>query len=89
MTITQEAIRRPYSEWSQEALCLGIDNPDIFFTNAFYEDALRFCALCPIRDECLAEGIKQDGIHKKGGLHGIWGGLTPEERAKLRKASKL
>lgn len=53
--------------WRAEAACLGVD------TNIFYaagegsrEDdiltgrALRFCARCPVRDDCLAAAVRDE-----------------------------
>lgn len=38
-------------------------------------DASRLCGVCPIKVECLSEGMKEENI-----AHGIWGGLTAGER---------
>ena len=38
-------------------------------------DATKLCTVCPIRVECLSEGMKDENIS-----HGIWGGLTAGER---------
>lgn len=37
--------------------------------------ALSICAVCPIKEACLAEGMKQQNID-----YGIWGGTLPGER---------
>lgn len=37
--------------------------------------ALSICAICPIKEACLAEGMKQQNID-----YGIWGGTLPGER---------
>jgi hypothetical protein len=36
----------------------------------------EFCDRCPVRAQCLEEGMKE--------VRGIWGGTTPEERRMLR-----
>jgi hypothetical protein len=41
--------------------------------------AKRYCLVCPVRMECLRYAMS-NGIRE-----GIWGGLAPEERTKLRK----
>lgn len=41
--------------------------------------AKKLCALCPVREACLDKAISN------GEQHGIWGGLTPEERTSLRR----
>jgi WhiB family transcriptional regulator, redox-sensing transcriptional regulator len=35
------------------------------------------CAICPVRDECLADALERREAD------GIWGGLSPPERAAL------
>jgi WhiB family redox-sensing transcriptional regulator len=40
--------------------------------------AKSLCAACPVRGECLTEAMR---INEQ---HGIWGGLTADERNKLR-----
>lgn len=63
-----------------EANCKGIVNPNIFFPETKQQEARSLpiariiCGGCIHRKECLdyAEAHKI--------FHGIWGGLTPEER---------
>lgn len=43
-----------------------------------YTMAKRLCAKCPVRDLCLEFALVNDE------LHGLWGGLTPRERQRLR-----
>jgi WhiB family redox-sensing transcriptional regulator len=43
--------------------------------------AKAVCARCPVRDECLAHALETDVAH------GIWGGLTPDERKRIRRAA--
>lgn len=42
--------------------------------------AVRICRDCPVRRECLAEAFAH---RKKYGKYGIWGGLTPKQRASV------
>jgi WhiB family transcriptional regulator, redox-sensing transcriptional regulator len=73
--------------WQEKALCRNTD-PDLFF----YADlekgedkqkrikaAIAICGNCPVIYQCrqFALDTKQD--------YGIWGGLTQEELAKLRR----
>lgn len=90
MTFTLEVTRVPRHNplWREQASCLFSPEPDIFFTPQFYGEAKEICAQCPVTDECLAEGIRQDGENNHGGIHGIWGGLTPEERINLKRRQK-
>jgi WhiB family redox-sensing transcriptional regulator len=41
--------------------------------------AKEICSTCQVRLECLEAGMDED--------YGIWGGLSPKRRAKLRKAT--
>lgn len=41
--------------------------------------ALTFCAVCPVRIDCLYVALRT------GERHGIWGGLTPRQRNTLMK----
>jgi hypothetical protein len=70
--------------------CSNHPNPDLWFpeqpagkpTNAKRKLlaskvmlALSICDDCPVKTECLTEGMKPDNIE-----HGIWGGLMAGER---------
>jgi hypothetical protein len=43
--------------------------------------AIAVCTTCPVRAECLALSLR----HWAVGRHGIWGGLVPADRARLRR----
>jgi WhiB family redox-sensing transcriptional regulator len=81
MTATQDV-----GEWRAAGACLAAD-PEIFFpvsgagASARQIDlAKRICAHCQVRQECLAFAMRN------GESHGIWGGTTPEDRTKARRA---
>jgi WhiB family redox-sensing transcriptional regulator len=42
--------------------------------------AQRICAGCGVRQQCL------DFAMQNGEVHGVWGGTTPEERIRARRA---
>lgn len=65
------------SRWQDSARCRGID-PDVFFDPERWPDARRVCADCKVRLDCLAHAL--DAPEPRG----IWGGLTPAERARHR-----
>lgn len=44
--------------------------------------ALRVCGECPVRLDCLAEGLRDDHGDYPG-AYGIWGGYTPARRRDL------
>jgi hypothetical protein len=51
-----------------------IDNPADFHLQNLAKAA---CKVCPVRDDCLNYALKWED-------HGIWGGLSPAERRKIR-----
>ncbi|MTD58756.1 transcription factor WhiB [Amycolatopsis sp. RM579] len=65
--------------WHDDAACVGTD-PDSFYPEQGpgitldVAAAKRVCLRCPVRPNCLAYAIAHDE------RHGIWGGLTPQER---------
>jgi len=73
------------SEWRTRAACRSAD-PEVFFPTAeagpVYDAqvavAKAVCAGCPVRVECLDEALMRIP-------EGIAGGLTPQERRRLRR----
>jgi WhiB family redox-sensing transcriptional regulator len=69
------------SSWHVDALCRQFD-PEPWHAEqgegyeALKAEAKRICQLCPAINTCLAEHLTEK--------YGIWGGLTPNERAALR-----
>lgn len=75
-------------------LCTEDDNPDAWFPVIENGDvstmtqrvvptikyAIGMCNRCPIREECLEEGIKPENL-----AHGIWGGLLAGQRIAIAK----
>jgi WhiB family transcriptional regulator, redox-sensing transcriptional regulator len=75
--------------WRLLAECQFAD-PDLFFpisgvgsSVAQADVAKDFCARCVVQPECLAFALRTRQVH------GIWGGLTEEERYRSIKASAL
>jgi WhiB family redox-sensing transcriptional regulator len=70
----------PDSSWMGEAACRGMD-PDVFFPprGGTVEPARQVCAGCPVSDDCLSFALE----HRE--KHGIWGGLSENERKRLRR----
>jgi len=66
--------------WKLQAVCRGMD-ADLWFPSAtewyVVAKAKRICWQCPVRDECLDAGIDEP--------HGIWGGMTPDERHRRKR----
>jgi len=75
------------AEWRAAGACLTAD-PDLFFPVSACgpaarqaERALRICAGCQVRPQCLEFAMRT------GEKEGIWGGTTSEERIRaLRRA---
>lgn len=79
-------VERP--EWMAHGACADLRLPpdivaDIFYPREGRTDAARnaknICRRCPVRDECLEHAL----VHE---MWGVWGGLTPLERRRLRRA---
>lgn len=68
--------------WRDSALCAQSD-PDAWFPGVGAHDvrkaAKSICQRCPVKEECLALGLRGAGYDVKGKVHGIWGGLSPPE----------
>lgn len=69
--------------WRSAAACLSAD-PDLFFPISASGRALEqvaeakaICAPCPVRRQCLAFALRTKA-------HGIWGGMTDDERAAIQ-----
>jgi WhiB family redox-sensing transcriptional regulator len=73
--------------WRTLAACRSAD-PDLFFpisssgpSLAQVAQAKAICAGCPVRRECLAFALR---THQ---AHGVWGGLSEQERYPLRSVT--
>lgn len=73
--------------WRHEAACYGEDL-DLFFPVGVAGPAVwqvsrakAICEDCPVRAQCLEYALRT------GQDHGIWGGLTPQERRELRRSN--
>ena len=69
--------------WMDDAECRGEDT-ELFFpighrgeSTAQIKAAKAVCSRCPVREACLGAAL---GRREK---HGIWGGLTDDERVRL------
>ncbi len=74
------------TNWRAASACLNTD-PDVFFPVAVgaaaskqVARALRICDGCQVRQQCL------DFAMRSGEKDGIWGGTTPEDRVRVRRA---
>jgi WhiB family transcriptional regulator, redox-sensing transcriptional regulator len=74
--------------WWSRAACASAD-PDLFFPISHSGPALRqvmrakaVCAHCDIQRECLGYALAA------GSIQGVWGGMTEEERRRLRRRNR-
>jgi hypothetical protein len=82
-------------DWHAEGLCNGHPDPDLWhYQNTRLPDeqqlevlrsvqAIELCHECPVRAECLAQGMERENLISIGGCGSIWGGLMTSERALL------
>lgn len=55
--------------WMERAACASGHDPDMWFDPSRREQARRVCDTCPVRLECLQEGL---GNRRN---EGVWGGV--------------
>lgn len=71
-----------FPKFSAPAACAEAD-PELWFAatgqNQWTREAKRICATCPVISECLEYALPLQF------LFGVWGGLTADERARLRR----
>ncbi|MEU2134949.1 WhiB family transcriptional regulator [Streptomyces sp. NPDC018352] len=87
MSYAPDTLPRP-TEWAERGACRG--HGDIFLPPSTERDATpgparQICAACPIRSECLAAAMKEEGRADHHGRAGVRGGLTPTERASIAR----
>lgn len=81
-TNTERILTRADIEWRERAACTG--KQELFFNDhraTVVREAKKICAVCVVRQQCLAHAMKHDEF-------GVWGGLTANERRKARRALK-
>lgn len=75
-------IAEPTPEWFRWAACRGL-NPNMFMPqrgeNNKIKEAKKICESCPVQELCKDYGLKLAQIFD---THGIFGGLTRQERKK-------
>lgn len=72
-------------DWRGRARCVDAD-PEVAFTRIGSDDAASFvaayCRRCEVKDECLRFALSVPAVEDR---HGIFGGLTPTQRQRLRE----
>jgi hypothetical protein len=81
------------SDWRERAACVEyeydrdenghvIDDP-WFPDNGDYAIARMACGRCPVKDKCTEEVLKHEASSAMHVRHGMWAGMTPDERSRL------
>jgi hypothetical protein len=65
-----------------EPLCAGYDSA-WWFDPPMYSTAVGICRRCEMRSDCLAQALQS------GERLGVWGGMTPDQRAALPNAEVI
>lgn len=68
-------------DWRELAACRQVD-PDCMYPTSnplLIAAAKQVCARCPVVAQCLTAGIREQ--------HGVWGGLTEQERRRLPRSA--
>src|SRR5690349_17920751 len=75
----------PAMDWRNRSACLDED-PELFFPIGNtgpailqIEEAKQVCRRCEVREQCLAWALEA------GQDHGVWGGLSEDERRALKR----
>lgn len=84
-------------EWAKQARCAGHPDPDLWhyessrigdereLTAWRIAEAKLICEECPVRNQCLEEGLKEENVITGNVLDGsIWGGKMLGERLNIR-----
>jgi hypothetical protein len=88
------ATREP-EDWRLDAACRDWNHerdgdpwhPDSSLPNA-YTRAREICSPCPVAAACLEVAMAAEGGIVRDSRYGMFGGLSPHERARLRREGK-
>ncbi len=74
--------------WKSRGACLGV-GPGVFFPTTKKEadaaPAKAICRRCEVRLECLEYSLDLPTDQRD---HGVWGGVTANERDRIRRARR-
>lgn len=76
--------------WMEDAECAGY-NPEHWFPEVggpVNTAAKAICRRCPVATKCLDYALDIEGDASQWGRHGIYGGMTPEQRAQLARPGR-
>ncbi len=90
MSVFPEVLPAP--EWHENASCSGHPDPELWWY-AFHKhsdenqlqvlrlaEAITICNGCPVKAECLQQGLEPENLEHKG----VWGGMMMSERVLLK-----
>jgi hypothetical protein len=82
--------REVMSDWRERAACRGRD-PAWWFSGSPFEQAvaLRVCASCPVRTECLRAALAEEEGLRAVDRFGVRRGLAPRQRARLAVSRRV
>lgn len=79
-----------WHSWRDDAACRDLPAP--FYpdhtTGDAYAPALAICRDCPVRAACLEAALAMEGAGDARSRYGVWGGTTPEDRARMMRRRK-
>ena len=82
----------PYRDWHERGNCSNHPDPEMWhYENPRYRDeqrlqvlknieAIKLCDICPVKAQCLKQGMAAENIEFTGASGSIWGGLLTVER---------
>lgn len=74
--------------WMAQAACAGRDQTEWFPARGdSYTEARATCEGCEVRADCLAHALDVEGDAGPTHRFGLWGGLSPVERARLASSA--
>lgn len=75
-------------DWQRHAACRYAERPDLWFPVGERgaallqaEAAKAVCRTCPVVAACGEDALDREGSLKPAQRFGVWGGMTPRERA--------
>ncbi|WP_433893064.1 WhiB family transcriptional regulator [Streptomyces sp. CA-111067] len=81
------------ARWRENAACREVGAAFFFPSDEPEEQPLystgrarAVCAGCPVRSACLDDAMAREGTAGRHGRAGVWGGLSPSQRAALARA---
>lgn len=77
--------------WRDDAACRDSGTEGFFPDSSDpreYDAPRAVCRRCTVRQECLADQLAWEGSIARGARHGMYGGLTPDERHAVHRGRR-